>query len=188
MPILCPVCGKDDATQKLSAIVSSGQASGTFSGPSAGVIRVGGKWGATGTYTTLSGSTATELARKLSPPPEPRKPSGLGCWLYVGLFGSAVGALSVGSVLVVNLSDESAPYMLFALLFYLSILVITVVMHNTKKSRQIATYTLEKPAWDAAMKRYKSLYYCFRDDVVFDPQTGETCAPESLNKFLYSGR
>jgi hypothetical protein len=51
--IVCPVCGKNDAIQKVSGVVASGQASGTFSGPTGGVVNVDGKWGTTGSYTSL---------------------------------------------------------------------------------------------------------------------------------------
>ena len=44
----CPVCGKNDTIYKVSGVVASGQASGTFSGPSGGVVNVDGKWGTTG--------------------------------------------------------------------------------------------------------------------------------------------
>jgi hypothetical protein len=70
---VCPVCGKNDTIYKVSGVVTSGQASGTFSGPSGGVVNVGGQWGTTGSYTTLSGSTATNLAALLTPPSEPKK-------------------------------------------------------------------------------------------------------------------
>jgi len=39
-------------------------------------------------------------------------------------------------------------------------------------------------AWDRAMQNWNRLRYCSRDDVVFDPQTGETVAPETLASLL----
>jgi hypothetical protein len=69
----CPVCGKNNAIQKVSGVVTSGQASGTFSGSSGGVVNIDDKWGATGGYTTLSGSTVSNLAALLTPPQEPKK-------------------------------------------------------------------------------------------------------------------
>jgi len=39
-------------------------------------------------------------------------------------------------------------------------------------------------AWDRAMQNWNRLRYCSRDDVVFDPQTGETIAPETLASLL----
>jgi len=59
MPTLCLVCGKDDVIQKVSAVVSGGQVPGTFSGPTGGLAHVGGKLGAVGGYTTLSGRTTS---------------------------------------------------------------------------------------------------------------------------------
>ncbi|HMN14248.1 MAG TPA: hypothetical protein PKD55_18180 [Bellilinea sp.] len=37
------------------------------------------------------------------------------------------------------------------------------------------------------MARWAGLYYCFRDDIVFDPETGEWCHPADLHEFLYAG-
>jgi len=186
MSALCPVCRKDDAIQRLSAVVSSGRASGTFSGPSVGVAHVDGKWDATGGYTALSGATATDLARKLSPPSKPDKPSGLGCWLYVlvGFFG--FGAFVAFFNWVGETRYRGEHITLLMSLVSLAIVALILVGDMNKKSRARAKYAEEKPAWDAAMKRYERLYFCFRDDVVFDPQTGETCQTESLKEFMYS--
>jgi len=94
---VCPMCGKNDTIYKVSGVVTSGQASGTFSGPSGGVVNVGGQWGTTGSYTTLSGSTATNLAALLTPPSEPKKRAfGLITTLFVGYFWiMLVGLLGV---------------------------------------------------------------------------------------------
>lgn len=73
MSAVCPVCGKDDAIQKVSSVVSSGQSSGTFSGPTGGVVHVGGKWGTVGGYTSLSGRSTTEVAQLLTPPAAPKQ-------------------------------------------------------------------------------------------------------------------
>jgi len=43
-----PVCGKNDEIQNVSGVVARGQASGTFAGPSGGVVNVDGKRGAMG--------------------------------------------------------------------------------------------------------------------------------------------
>ncbi len=82
MPAICPVCGKDDAIQLVSAVVASGQATGTFSGPSGGVAYVGGKWGSVNGYTTLRGGTTSQLAQLLAPPPFAEETRRL--WMLVG--------------------------------------------------------------------------------------------------------
>ena len=193
MSTVCPVCGKDDTIQRLSAIVSSGQASGSFSGPSASVTHVDGKWGTTGGYTTMSGSTTTVLARKLSPPPEPRK--GLGFHMLVYLFLAAVLAFfscgvatGVSLLLFPNLEGDPATVVYGIVLVGLFVGGLTVLQRWSKtwQTNQEARYAKEKPAWDRAMERYDRAYYCFRDDAVFDADTGQTCRPESLREFLYS--
>jgi hypothetical protein len=43
------------------------------------------------------------------------------------------------------------------------------------------------PAWDRAMENYRRLYYCARDNVVFDPQQGQAkVIPESALASLLS--
>jgi len=72
--IVCPHCNKDDAIQKVSAIVDAGISSGSYSGPSTSHVSIDGKSGTSYGYSFLSGSGMTELARQFIPPSEPRKP------------------------------------------------------------------------------------------------------------------
>jgi hypothetical protein len=67
------MCISDDAIQKVSVVVASGKSSGRFSGPSGGISYSDGKLGSVGGWTTLGGSTSTELAKTLTPPPHPKK-------------------------------------------------------------------------------------------------------------------
>lgn len=40
------------------------------------------------------------------------------------------------------------------------------------------------PAWDQAMENWRRLYYCKRDDVVFDPQTNKTLTDAQVKSLL----
>ncbi|HLX58495.1 MAG TPA: hypothetical protein VKR83_15875 [Ktedonobacteraceae bacterium] len=40
------------------------------------------------------------------------------------------------------------------------------------------------PAYDAALENWRRLYYCKREDVVFDPQTNKTISDASLKTLL----
>ena len=40
------------------------------------------------------------------------------------------------------------------------------------------------PAWDEAMENWRRLYYCRRDDVVFDPQTDKTLSDAEVKSML----
>jgi hypothetical protein len=50
-----------------------------------------------------------------------------------------------------------------------------------------AETTLRFPAWDSAMATWRSLYYCSRDDVVFDPQATKVVTNEQLAALRASG-
>jgi hypothetical protein len=41
------------------------------------------------------------------------------------------------------------------------------------------------PAWQAAMRNWQKLFYCHRDDLVFDVETSEHCSPEEVQTFVY---
>jgi hypothetical protein len=204
MPTICPECKKDDAIQRLSSVVSSGEASGSFSGPSVGITRVDGKWGTTGGYTTLSGTTMTELARKLTPPSEPRKSKLAGAaypLLGIGLWGlSLIAVLGGASLPVIALLGSSVPPIGRPLLCVAGVINVLIgiamiiggflLIRQQGKAAEAARarYEAERQAWEEAMTKYDRSYYCFRDDVVFDAQTGESCDPDSLRSFLYSKR
>ncbi|NMC33988.1 MAG: hypothetical protein GYA36_16225 [Veillonellaceae bacterium] len=46
-------------------------------------------------------------------------------------------------------------------------------------------YDYKLPKWPRALVKWKRLYYCDRDDIIYDPETGETCNPNSLDEFVY---
>jgi len=46
--------------------------------------------------------------------------------------------------------------------------------------------TLLLPAWDRATEKWSSLYYCQRDDIVFDPTTNKVVSNEELESIRAS--
>lgn len=199
MPVVCPECDKDDRIQKLTSITAAGEASGTFSGPSVGVTRMDGKWGTAGSYTTLSGTSMTRLARKLLPPQEPKEPVAAGA-LYVVLalilWAFSLAAIVGGAFLFVaaalDSSQEFGRFVALAAGPINCILGIAMMMGGFFLVRQQgksqdaarARYSVEKPAWEQSMTKYHRSYYCSRDFIVFDPETGDTAKPDDLHPFL----
>jgi hypothetical protein len=194
--IVCPKCNKDDAIQKVSAVVAGGTATGSFSGFSGGVVNLEGKTGNVGGYNTLSGGTISNLARLLAPPAEPSKPSStdflfliiLIVWVSVTIGFCISGVLTLffigsdfrlfsiaGIVILVILSA----FGLFRLLEYHS-----RVNEKNQKAKQ-EYYQNKKLMWEKSMKRWNDLYYCHRDGIVFDPKTGENCEPDNMNEFIF---
>jgi hypothetical protein len=178
MFIVCPKCSKDDAIEKLSSVASSGEAS-----------------------TYGSSSTEAVLARKLSPPQEPKRP-GESCAVYVflalGLWGLALVLIVVGIFLFVVAAIDSSPeFGRFVALVALGpgSIIIGIAMipggilllTRTQRAAK-ARYGEKKPAWQKATVIYDRSYYCFRDDIVFDPETGRTADPSRFHSFLYVGQ
>jgi hypothetical protein len=48
--------------------------------------------------------------------------------------------------------------------------------------------TLQFPAWDSATATWRSLYYCSRDDVVFDPKAEKIVTNEQIAALRASGQ
>jgi len=155
--IVCPVCNRNDAMQKASAVVSSG----------------------TGTSGGLGAATA--LAQKLAPPSEPT----MGCdyWLIILTFGLP----GFTSLLLIFLGGGKWRWDLEEIVggFVLGVLfpaiAVGAYLHWDRVERPP-----QQEAFNKAMLKWSRLYYCSRDDIVVDPQTGGTCRPDSLRGFLLS--
>ena len=61
--------------------------------------------------------------------------------------------------------------------------------HQEKLDREFSIieskYKKEFIMWEKAMARWNSMYYCYRDNVVFIPGESETVPPEYLFDFCY---
>jgi len=180
MAITCPKCNKDDLVQKVSAIVLSGQSSGTFSGPSGGVASAGGKVVVAGGYTTLSGTSVTAIAKLLSKPIEPQIYKTKGITIFLGIIMIVGGILSLWLITISE--DMIFPFCLgaFGLIFgpFLFFMAPRMAKQDAKKNEE------EEQTWKRKISMWNAAYYCFRDDLVFDPNTGETWPPQSFSNFL----
>ncbi|MBM3180072.1 MAG: hypothetical protein FJZ86_06935 [Chloroflexi bacterium] len=204
MTIECPICGKDDALQKVSSIVSGGTVRGSFSGPSGGVSYSGGNWGTVSGYTSLSGSTSTDLARLLSPPREPHTSfvnSGAPCIFLLVLLGCFFAApiwspIWYGVDLLSLLSPESYSGERGVALFFIGLAAVFGVIYallwvggiaysKSQNKKESEKYSREKVIWDSAIEKWVRLYYCHRDDVVFDTQTTESFSPSLTSEYIH---
>jgi hypothetical protein len=179
MNLACPIDNKDDSIQKVSAVVSSGQSTGTFSGPTGGIVSVDGKSGGVSGYTTLRGGSTSQLATLLAPPQEPAKPHGFGRWWFIlwivpYVAGGVAGATSNSALL--------------AFIVGFLILILLLWAQKVFKDNSTVNYANEKPQWDKAILKWNRLYYCHKHDIVFDPDNGKTCTPPSLKEFLYQSK
>jgi hypothetical protein len=177
--IVCPQCSKDDRIEKLSAIVS------------AGVQAMGGEVVGAG---SLQGVMVSKQATRLAPPAEPKKPQGLHWFIWVvgllvvvacGGTGSLVTAFSaIAESSARNPGLATGFSSLITCGFPLAVFVGLFILHNNLKKKDISRHEVEFAAWQAKMSVWDKLYYCARDDIVFDPEIGETAKPESIATLL----
>ena len=160
--IFCPQDKKDDAIQRIPALVQGGTASGSFSGPSGGVTYVNGKSAYTSGYSSLSGNLTSNIAQMLSAPTFPKAKAD-SAWFYVGwwsLLYFSIGLFFVGPFLLWSSYKEAE------------------IEHDSDYPRKYAIWQKAKAKWGRS-------YYCHRCGIVFDPETNETSTPQSFNQFLY---
>ncbi len=190
MAVACPVCAKDDAIQKVSAVVASGQATGTFSGPTGGITDVGGQWGIIGGFSSLSGEMRTRLAQALAASREPSgpvfRPRGRAAWCMSVLMSLLFGGVALfgvfGIVMSVASGDGGGIVMGLLMVGVGGPKAWYCWVEPAYRQEEWKKLSEQRAAWHVAMTRWERLYYCYRDDTVFDPQRGETCQPAAKNE------
>ena len=180
--VVCPQCNKDDLIQKVSAVVASGISTGNFSGPMGGTAYIDGKSGGMSGYTHLSGQSITELAKVIAAPLEPIKPKGIGLlWLLLILAPFFVANI------IHSLSGETLPALSAAggIVTFLYLLYWLYEKNKKKIDAAKLQYSVDKISWEKAFAIWNRLYYCHRNGIVFDPDTGKTCEPANIKNFIY---
>jgi hypothetical protein len=102
-------------------------------------------------------------------------------------FCSVLIGICIFSIIVLIGSEASLGIVVDGILTGVTLISIitTLVLSYTAFQRIVdgdAEATLRFPAWDAATAYWKSLYYCSRDNAVFDPNTERVLSEEELAK------
>lgn len=166
--VRCPVCGKDDAIQRISAIADSGTTSGTGTASTTSVNwSTRGGVGIGSASTTFNVSSETQLAHRLK---LPTRPEALVGWIALGFFVFGSGSMW--------LLEKAFGYNVLAGLFSFGIGAIGgAAIYGARQSSIDASP--KGKAWAEAAAMARSSYYCFRDDVAFLPG-GSAKSPEAL--------
>ena len=114
---------------------------------------------------------------RLAPPAMPSSTVSMAKFIVIGMALVAVG---IFLILVFagtgGLGSWGIPFQILDIGLTLIAIVAALVLSFIAFQR-IVRGDLETqksyPAWDHAMENYRRLYYCARDNVVFDPQQGE---------------
>lgn len=181
MPTVCPVHGTQDEIKTLSAIVRDGGFHTTVT------VQVDDG------YSTRTVGGVTNLARAVARPEPTRARTGTGGWLlllfcsafliFLGLFLLWFASTVIPEA-IADMPDMSGwSFVVIVSLIGVAICALAILAPIRVREGN-RKYDLEKPIWDRAQERWGRSYYCGRDDIVFDPQTQETCKPEQLQAFL----
>lgn len=181
----CPHCGQLDSVRKVSAIVSSGTSSGSYTGYGDGIGYSSGGVMIMDELITLTGSSQTQLSSLLSPPIEPCEPNFelvLVCSALLGLFGFFVTMLGLGDI---SNNTPDATGALILGLICLSIAVLVAVKYFHKSRDEKIRVAREMPVWERAVSKWQHLYYCYRCDGVFLPSLNYIVPTQYMMNFLY---
>ena len=176
MPIQCPLCEKDDLIQKVSSVVAQGTTSG---------------WVGAGSMTSM-----TEIARTLAPPKEPRPKDYINYMVGIVLISLGVMIVSgfgiMGLTLLGDLDLGSLGYGIYCLWCGLPILlgsatssILRALVDRSRRNDRMRV-AREKALWRDAMAKWERLYYCARDDIVFDPSDRTWAPVDEIMTYLYA--
>lgn len=158
----CPICKKDDQIQKASSVYSSGIGTGSFSGPAASVNYYNGKVGVGAGFVAGTSHSITDVSRKCAPPIKPTPPA----TSLSTILGSVVIAFGF---LTSICADEYAPIWITG--WVIVGIIFVAVGINQKKSKD-AEYSEKLKVYNSEITEWNQLYYCHRDDVMFNPNNG----------------
>jgi hypothetical protein len=156
LPVCCPLCCDGSAVQRVSAVVAAG--SGTFAGTGYGA-GIGAR-DARFVSGFATGTTRTHLAAMLARP-TPR--SSGGCALLLGIL-----FLGISTAAVMGVVEGGDPDAIPAA----AIPAVCTILFLAAGIRSARRYNRDLPQLQEAQRRWERLYYCYRDDLVFDPVTG----------------
>ena len=201
MTVICPVHKQQDMIQSISAVVSGGISSGRFTGPSAGFTYVDGKQAYTAGSTTLYGTMTTDLASRLA---APKPPDIFSFWAFVVFsfiflisVATAVGPFLIWpkfkNAVVQNPEyqektfNQGGNFAAILMLFFGWYPVGWIFIPSFLKSlRQKSEYDLRYNQWVDSYKKWETLYYCQKCDIVYDPQNEWYYKPERLQEHLHT--
>jgi hypothetical protein len=218
----CPVCGRNDRCEKVSAVIAS--QSHEISGiekKTETIVNPQGQRVEVVRDVPFTRQQISTLGARLAPPGAPQistelPPSpGSGSWILSGVLTAGLGAcLGLGGLLylvggaaeaVSQTGSATSEEILVTLLagcggsaaglVVIAAAVGIFIMGRRNVARRKEEHAARirdifserrqvQEAWDAAMERWRSLYYCARDDVIFLPGEGSSAPVGELYKYL----
>jgi hypothetical protein len=193
--VVCPECQRADAVRKVTNIV----ADGSVMTENYGIGLTNSELiGLMGTSTSCS-----LLAATLAPPAKPVLSFGYGCAGLFLILRTGLGLFSLMVILVILTllfpilmpAYRNSPILLFIviagigafLLLWVRWLIVSFWRDVHRVREMQRRYPSELARWERAVARWKSLYYCSRDDGVFLAHDSFLVPVAQMNDFLYAG-
>lgn len=171
--IICPMCGKDDQIQKVNAIFTTGVSVKSETQVS---HRLRGD-----RTTEVESVSVTGLAGRIRPPERPDVPFYASQRVLVGIIGLFVPIWLCGPLAFSRGFNDRGPNGIVLGLMCVVPLAVLFLIVNAIENKKLEP---KLKAWGALRDKWLSLYYCYRDDVVFDPSTGVHVSPERINELV----
>ena len=191
--IICPICRKDDAIVKVSSVYESGvtysqhempvtqyrtQVGGIFNPDTGGVQPFAFTSSEYAGTRTVTRTNRTALSERLAPPEFSGWPEDYSMFSTIfGKLSIPCGAITATGLLVLGLSLPSPPaFIVYVVLFGVP-LTLFLLFRANRKARDIreANHAANQALYRqyrSSMDRWNRSYYCQRDGMVFDPETG----------------
>jgi len=126
--------------------------------------------------------------QRFAPPPMPVSKVGMMKSIVVGFALVFVGSFIILTFATVGgYGSWPQPVQIILIVLVLAGIVTALVLSLIAFLRIVRgdNQTLQYlPAWDEAMENWRRLYFCRRDDVVFDPQTNKTLSDAAVKSML----
>ena len=130
----------------------------------------------------------TGAEQQFAPPPMPVAKVGMMKSIIVGMAIVFVGSFTIVTFATVGgYGSWPQPVQIVLVAIVIAGIVTALILsfiafqRVVKGDNQSLQYL---PVWDEAMESWRNLYYCRRDDVVFDPQTNKTLSDAAVKSML----
>ena len=157
--VFCPKCEKDDQIQKVTSIVTSGNSTMQLD------------------YRTAT--STTQLAQRLSPrkaPPDVNTRNIFSLnFILIVLSVAGIGSLCL-TLAIFGLD--------FNLTVFWIVFIVIAIAASINFSQSTKKGEKERIIWKRELSNWTELYYCHRDDCVFDPRTNKHSSPEGMSRLL----
>jgi hypothetical protein len=136
----------------------------------------------------LSAAYESGVEQRFAPPPMPVARVGMMKYILVGFALVIVGVFIILTFAGVGGYGTWPQPVQIVLVVVVLAGIVTALALSFLAFQRVVRGDLQSqkylPAWDQAMENWRRLYYCKRDDVVFDPQTNKTLSDAAVKSLL----